>query len=462
MERDLKLERETNVVPNFWGLMPFFLFIGIYIGTGLVLYFNGVERAFYQMPPVVAMFIAIVLTFIIFRGSFLAKMNKFIEGCAQQDVIFISLIFMLSGAFSAVCKEIGSVDAVVNIGLKYVPLNLIVCGIFLITLFLSFSTGSFMGTIVAVAPIALELADKVNIPLPLIAGAILSAGAFGDNMSLISDTPIISSHTQKVNIVDVFKNGAFYTFPAAILASIAFAFLGSYYCKVDSFIIEPGEINFFKIIPYIFVMVFAISGFDVFLALFLGIVVAGIIGIYYSDITFLLLAKKINEGFLGLGEMFILVISTGGISYMTIKYGGFDWLLLKLQKMSKSKRTSEFVIVVLVGILTMFLANNGLAILMSGSVVRSITKENNLNSKRIAALLCMSSCFFLSILPHSMHVIALVDFTKGKLSPFDIFPFLIYQGFLILLIALSIIGLDIKLIFKSCLKIVTKLKSFKF
>ncbi len=157
--------------------------------------------------------------------------------------------------------------------------------------------------------------------------------------------------------------------------------------------------------------------------------------------------------------MFILVISTGGISYMTIKYGGFDWLLLKLQKMSKSKRTSEFVIVVLVGILTMFLANNGLAILMSGSVVRSITKENNLNSKRIAALLCMSSCFFLSILPHSMHVIALVDFTKGKLSPFDIFPFLIYQGFLILLIALSIIGLDIKLIFKSFLKIVTKLKS---
>ncbi len=54
-----------------------------------------------------------------------------------------------------------------------------------------------MGTIVAVAPIALELADKVNISLPLVAGAILSAGAFGDNMSLISDTPIISSHTQK-------------------------------------------------------------------------------------------------------------------------------------------------------------------------------------------------------------------------------------------------------------------------
>ncbi|WPM06288.1 Na+/H+ antiporter NhaC family protein [Borreliella sinica] len=446
------MKRETDIVPNFWGLTPFFLFIGIYIGTGLVLYFNGVERAFYQMPPIFAMFIAIVLSFIFFRGSFLAKMNKFIEGCAQQDVIFISLIFMLSGAFSAVCKEIGSVEAVVNIGLKYVPLNLLVCGIFLITLFLSFSTGSFMGTVVAVAPIALELADKVNISLPLVAGAILSAGAFGDNMSLISDTPIISSHTQKVNVVDVFKNGAFYTFPAAILAGIVFAFLGSYYSKSNGYIIEAIDVNFFKIVPYIFVMVVAISGFNVFLALFLGIFVASAIGIYYSDITFLSLAKKINEGFLGLGEMFILVVFTGGISYMAIKYGGFDWLLLKLQKMSKSKRTSEFVIVFLVGILTVFLANNGLAILMSGSVVKSITKKNNLNSKRIAALLCMSSCFFLSILPHSMHVIALVDFTKGKLSPFDFFPFLIYQGFLLLLIALSIIGLDIRLIFNKYLR----------
>ncbi|WKC78173.1 Na+/H+ antiporter NhaC family protein [Borreliella turdi] len=446
------MERKPDIVPNFWGLTPFFIFIGVYIGTGLVLYFNDVERAFYQMPPIFAMFIAIVLTFIVFKGSFLSKMNKFIEGCAQQDVIFISLIFMLSGAFSAVCKEIGSVEAVVNIGLKYVPLNLLVCGIFLITLFLSFSTGSFMGTVVAVAPIALELADKVNISLPLVAGAILSAGAFGDNMSLISDTPIIASNTQKVNIIDVFKNGAFYTFPAAILASIVFAFLGSSYGKTDGYIIEPGEINFFKIAPYIFVMVVAISGFDVFLALFLGIVVAGIIGIYYSDITFLLLAKKINEGFLGLGEMFILVVFTGGASYMAIKYGGFDWLLLKLQKMSKSKRTSEFVIVFLVGILTAFLANNGLAILMSGSVVRSIAKENNLNSRRIAALLCMSSCFFLSILPYSMHVIALIDFTKGKLSPFDIFPFLIYQGFLFLLIILSIIGLDIRLVFRSFLR----------
>ncbi|AJA90429.1 sodium:proton antiporter [Borreliella chilensis] len=442
------MERENNIVPNFWGLTPFFLFIGIYVGTGLVLYFNGVEMAFYQMPPIVAMFIAIVLTFIFFRGSFLAKMNKFIEGCAQQDVIFISLIFMLSGAFSTVCKEIGSVEAVVDIGLKYVPLNLLVCGIFLTTLFLSFSTGSFMGTVIAVAPIALRLADKVNISLPLVAGAILSGGAFGDNMSLISDTPIISSRTQKVKVVDVFKNGAFYTFPAAILASIVFAILGSYYCKADNFIIEPSEINYFKIVPYIFVMVVAISGFDVFLALFLGIVVAGIIGMYYSDVTFLLLAKKINEGFLGLGEMFILVVFTGGISYMAIKYGGFDWLLLKLQKMSKSKRTSEFVIVVLVGILTTFLANNGLAILMSGSVIRSITKENDLNPKRIGALICMSSCLFLSILPHSMHVIALIDFTKGKLSPFDIFPFLIYQGFLVLLIALSIIGLDVRLVFR--------------
>ncbi|AHH10825.1 Na+/H+ antiporter NhaC family protein [Borrelia coriaceae] len=437
------MNKDSHVKPSFLGLVPFLVFIIVYVGTGVALEIQGVEMAFYQMPPIIAMLLAVVTAFLIFKGSFIDKLNEFIEGCSQTDIIFISFIFLISGAFSAVCKEIGSIETVANIGLKYIPANLLVAGIFLICLFLSTATGSFLGTVVAVTPIGFEIANKSGIPLPMVAGAVLGGGAFGDSMSLISDTTIIASRTQGVKIIDVFRNGAFFTFPASILSTIAFAILGSYIGGIGVNV-ELGDINYLKVLPYLFVIIFAFLGVDVFLVLFFGILIAGGIGIISGDLTLILMFKKINAGLVDLSEMLILVIFTGGVSYMTIRHGGFEWILTKLKYWAKCRKSAEFTITFLIVMVTGFLSNSGLAILVNGTVTRGISEANSVCPKRCAALLSISSCALIGALPYGMHMISVINISKGVISPLDIFPFLFYQVFLSIIIIVSIAFLGLK------------------
>ncbi|UPA16483.1 Na+/H+ antiporter NhaC family protein [Borrelia coriaceae] len=437
------MNKDSHVKPSFLGLVPFLVFIIVYVGTGVALEIQGVEMAFYQMPPIIAMLLAVVTAFLIFKGSFIDKLNEFIEGCSQTDIIFISFIFLISGAFSAVCKEIGSIETVANIGLKYIPANLLVAGIFLICLFLSTATGSFLGTVVAVTPIGFEIANKSGIPLPMVAGAVLGGGAFGDSMSLISDTTIIASRTQGVKIIDVFRNVAFFTFPASILSTIAFAILGSYIGGIGVNV-ELGDINYLKVLPYLFVIIFAFLGVDVFLVLFFGILIAGGIGIISGDLTLILMFKKINAGLVDLSEMLILVIFTGGVSYMTIRHGGFEWILTKLKYWAKCRKSAEFTITFLIVMVTGFLSNSGLAILVNGTVTRGISEANSVCPKRCAALLSISSCALIGALPYGMHMISVINISKGVISPLDIFPFLFYQVFLSIIIIVSIAFLGLK------------------
>ncbi|UGQ16299.1 Na+/H+ antiporter NhaC family protein [Borrelia sp. RT5S] len=437
------MDTSKCVAPNFLGLVPFIIFIVVYIGTGVVLEIQGVKMAFYQMPPIVAMLLGIVTAFLLFKGSFTDKINEFIKGCAQFDITFIYLIFMISGAFSSVCKEIGSIETVANIGLKYIPSNLLVAGIFLICLFLSTSTGSFMGTVVAITPIGLEIANKSGIPLPMVAGAVLGGGAFGDSMSLISDTTIIASRTQGVKIRDVFNSGAWFAIPAAAMATVAFAIVGSSVSNVN-FVVDLADINYLKVLPYLFVIAFAFLGVNVFLVLFLGILIAGGIGILCGDLTLLSMSKNINRGLLDLSDMIILVIFTGGVSYMTIKHGGFEWVLSKVRFLAKCRRSAEFTITFLIIMVTGFLANSGLAILVNGTVTRGISEDNSICPKRCAALLSVSSCALIGTLPYGMHMISVINLAKGAISPVDIISFLFYQAFLGIIIISSIIGVSLK------------------
>ncbi len=215
---------EVRVQPNFFGLVPFFVFIIMYLGTGIYLGVLGVEMAFYQLPASVAMFFASIVCFLLFKGKFSDKIHMFIKGAAQYDIILMCLIFMLSGAFSSLCREIGCVETVANLGIKYINPNWIVSGIFFITCFLSFSAGTSVGSIVAIAPIAFNIAVKSNINPNLIAASVMCGAMFGDNLSLISDTTIVSSRTQGSSILDVFISSSFYAFPSAILNFFSFSF----------------------------------------------------------------------------------------------------------------------------------------------------------------------------------------------------------------------------------------------
>ena len=155
----------NNKKANGLALLPFLVFIVVYMGAGLYYQSKGVDMAFYQFPSVTAMFLAVLVAFIMFKGSINEKFDTFAKGAANVDVLTMLIIYILAGAFATVAAEMGGRDATVNLGLSLVPVQFLAAGLFVIAAFMGTATGTSMGTISAITPIAVGVAEKGGLNL---------------------------------------------------------------------------------------------------------------------------------------------------------------------------------------------------------------------------------------------------------------------------------------------------------
>lgn len=415
---------ENKAKPSFVGLIPFLIFVAIYLGTGVVLQMKGVGMAFYQLPAPVAVFVGIIAAFILFKGTIMEKFDTFLEGCGHQDIITMCIIYLLAGAFAGVSKAMGGVDATVNMGLTYIPAHYIAAGLFIIASFISTATGTSVGAIVSITPIAVGLAEKSGVPLPLILAAVMGGAMFGDNLSVISDTTIAATKTQGVEMRDKFRLNLYIAAPAAIITIILLLVFG----KPDHVPhIEVLAYNFLKVLPYLVVLVLAITGINVFVVLTSGIFLSGIIGLAHGDFTLLSLTNEIYNGFLGMNEIFLLSLLTGGLATMSTKAGGIQWLIEQIQKIIVGKKSAKIGVGLLVAVTDMAVANNTVAIIINGSIAKKICQKYNVDLRESAAILDIFSCIFQGLIPYGAQMLILLGFTAGKVSPLDIIPLLWYQ-----------------------------------
>jgi Na+/H+ antiporter NhaC len=426
--------KQENIKGSFKGLIPFFIFIGLYLGSGLILQSQGVELAFYQLPAPIAAFAGIVSAFILFKGTITEKFNTFVKGCGHQDIIIMCIIYLLAGAFAGVSKAMGGVDSTVNLGLTYIPAQYIAAGLFIIAGFISTATGTSIGAIVAIAPIAIGLAEKGGISLPLVLAAVMGGAMFGDNLSIISDTTIAATRTQGVEMKDKFRVNILITAPAAILTVILLVVFGRPEILPE---VQNYDFNLIKILPYIFVLAFSLIGMNVFTVLTGGIALSGIIGFAYGSFTFLGFSKEIYNGFTGMNEIFLLSFLTGGLATMVAKAGGIQWLLEKIQKSIKGPKTAQLGIGALVGLTDMAIANNTVAIIINGPIAKNLCKKYEVDPRKSAAILDIFSCIAQGFIPYGAQMLILVGFAAGKVTPLEVMPLLWYQQLLLISVILS-------------------------
>ncbi|BBA52716.1 Na+/H+ antiporter NhaC family protein [Fusobacterium varium] len=426
---------ENKSKPSFIGLIPLLIFVIIYLGTGIVLQMKGVAMAFYQLPSPVAVFVGIIFAFIMFKGTIIEKFDTFLEGCGHQDIITMCIIYLLAGAFAGVSKAMGGVDATVNMGLTYIPAHYIAAGLFIIAAFISTATGTSVGAIVSITPIAVGLAEKSGVPLPLILAAVMGGSMFGDNLSVISDTTIAATKTQGVEMRDKFRVNLYIAAPAAILTIILLLIFG----KPDHIPhIEVLTYNFLKVLPYLVVLILAIVGLNVFVVLTSGIFLSGIIGLAYGNFTLLSLTNEIYAGFMGMNEIFLLSLLTGGLAAMSTKAGGIQWLIEQIQKIIIGKKSAKIGVGLLVAVTDMAVANNTVAIIINGSIAKRICQKYNVDLRESAAILDIFSCIFQGLIPYGAQMLILLGFTAGKVSPLDVIPLLWYQLLLFIFTAIFI------------------------
>ncbi len=415
---------KKNIESSFIGLIPLIIFVLIYLGTGIVLQLQGVSMAFYQLPSPIAAFIGIIFAFFLFKGNIKEKFHTFLEGCGHQDIITMCIIYLLAGAFAGVAKAMGGVDSTVNLALSYIPVNFLAPSLFIVAGFISTATGTSVGSIVSIAPIAVGLAEKSGVSLPIILAAVMGGAMFGDNLSIISDTTIAATRTQNVEMKDKFRVNLFIALPAAILTILLLIFFGA---PKHPLTLEVLNYSILKIIPYLTVLFLAISGINVFVVLTCGIIIAGMIGIGYDNFSILSLSKEIYSGFTNMNEIFILSLLSGGLAHMTAKEGGIDWVIKHIQKIIVGKKTAKLGIGLLVSLVDMAVANNTVAIIISGPIAKDISTKYEIDPKESAAILDIFSCVFQGMIPYGAQMLILLSFAGDKVSPIELISLLWYQ-----------------------------------
>lgn len=400
---------------GWWSLSPLFVFLCLYLITSIVV------NDFYKVPLTVAFLVSSCYAIAITRGLNLEqRIYQFSVGASNKNIMLMVWIFILAGAFAQSAGQMGAIDATVNLTLHILPDNLLLAGIFLAACFISLSIGTSVGTIVALTPVAIGLAEKTGIDLPFMVAVVVGGSFFGDNLSFISDTTIASTKTQECVMRDKFRVNSMIVVPAALIV------LGIYIFQGLS-VTAPAQvqaIEWIKVIPYLIVLGTAIAGMNVMLVLIIGILASGVIGIATGSFGLFDWFGAMSSGITGMGELIIITLLAGGM-LETIRYnGGIDFIIRKLTRHVRGKRGAELSIAGLVSITNLCTANNTIAIITTGPIARDIASKFHLDRRKVASILDTFSCLVQGIIPYGAQMLTAASL--AQLSPISIIGNLYY------------------------------------
>lgn len=396
------------------------------------------NQDFYALPSPIAALIGIVSAFVLLKGKVNEKIDTFLKGCGDGKILTMCIIYLLAGAFATVSKATGSVDTIVNLGLNYISAAYFPVGIFVIASFLSFASGTSVGSIVTLGPIVIELAEKSGSPLGLIGAALLSGAMFGDNLSVISDTTIAATQSMGCDMRDKFRANFKLALPAAVIAIIILVAIG-FNQETTSVMMEQKDFNFLLILPYLLVITLSIIGINVFVVLFSGLLFAGLLGMVFGTFGLMDFAKNTYEGFTVMTEIFLLSLLTGGLAALVEKAGGINFLLRKISTVISSKKTALLGIGGLVSVTNFCVANNTIAILISGKVSKQITDNYQLKSQESASVLDIFACYVQGIIPYGAQILILISLSNFKMSYTDLIFNSFYLHLLLVVTLISIV-----------------------
>lgn len=401
---------------SFSALFPLLIFVLLFVGTG------AISGDFSNMPLNVAIIIASAVALIMNKKEKLStKIDIFTKGAGHPNIMLLAVIFILAGAFAETAKGMGAVESTVNMGLTFIPSNLLMVGLFVVGCFISLSMGTSMGTVAALAPIGIGIAEQTGIPLALAMGTVIGGAMFGDNLSMISDTTIAAVRTQQTKMSDKFKTNFLIVLPAVIVSAIILWFVTS-----GNSVENLGEYSyeFIKVVPYLAVLIVALLGVNVLIVLLGGTIFAGIIGLVDGSYTLTGFIKAVSQGVINMEDLAIVAILIGGMIGIIQHNGGIQWLLNFVTSKIKTKKGAEFGIAGLVSVTDLATANNTISIIITGPLAKNIADEYQIDPRKSASILDIFSSSWQGLVPYGGQM--LVASGLAAISPFSILAYSYY------------------------------------
>ena len=409
-------------------LSPIAVFLILYLVVSIAI------NDFYKMPLALAFIVASLWGVMsIKRVPLTERIEIFSRGAANSNVLYMIWIFILAGAFSALAKGVGSIEATVALTMSVLPSEFIIPSMFIAACFISLSIGTSVGTVVALTPFAVELAETTGNSIPFFVAVVLCGSFFGDNLSFISDTTIAATRSQNCKMNEKFKANLWIAVPAAVIALIAFSVLGN----VGSSVLNIEAANPWLIVPYLLVIITAIFGINVLLVLTIGIISCIVIALFCTDVHIIDMCSHMGSGIDGMGNLIIVTLLASGLLEVIRHNGGIQYLIQVLTRRINGVRGAQACISLVVSVVNVCTANNTIAIITVGQIARRIAQQFGLNPRNVASLLDTCSCIVQCIIPYGAQ--ALLAAGIAGVTPVAFFPYLYYAWALALMVALSII-----------------------
>ena len=409
-------------------LSPIAVFLILYLVVSIAI------NDFYKMPLALAFIVASLWGVMsIKRVPLTERIEIFSRGAANSNVLYMIWIFILAGAFSALAKGVGSIEATVALTMSVLPSEFIIPSMFIAACFISLSIGTSVGTVVALTPFAVELAETTGNSIAFFVAVVLCGSFFGDNLSFISDTTIAATRSQNCKMNEKFKANLWIAVPAAVIALITFSILGN----VGSSVLNIDAANPWLIVPYLLVIITAIFGVNVLLVLTIGIVSCIVIALFCTDVHLIDMCSHMGSGIDGMGNLIIVTLLASGLLEVIRHNGGIQYLIQVLTRRINGVRGAQACISLVVSVVNVCTANNTIAIITVGQIARRIAQQFGLSPRNVASLLDTCSCIVQCIIPYGAQ--ALLAAGIAGVTPVAFFPYLYYAWALALMVALSII-----------------------
>lgn len=382
-------------------LKAIFKFVPVFVLAGLMI--SG-QDALVAAP--VATFAAVLVAFITER----IRLKDAVDAATGSvgHIVVALFILMMAYAMASAFMSTGVGASVVNIALAagVTGKTVAVVGI-MVTAVLSVATGTSWGTFAACAPIFLWLSHIVGGDITLTTCAIAGGACFGDNIGLISDTTIVSSGIQGVEVVDRIRTQGVWSIMCLILAIIVFFIVGMTMglnsADVDTsgildnipksamdFLSEErpqavdlleqvkNGVPYYMVIPLVLVIGLAVAGFNTFVCIGSGIVSAYLLGLPAGTTGNLQeYVDMCMEGFADAGSwvivMMMWVAAFGGIMG---KMKAFEPLAKLIVAVSKNVRQLMFWNGCLCLIGNAVLSDEMAQIVTVGPIIKNIAEEN--------------------------------------------------------------------------------------
>ena len=396
-------------------LSPLGVFVILYLVTSIV------AGDFYKVPITVAFMISSIYAIVIAKDKPLKeRVDIFSRGAGSSQMMLMIWIFLLAGAFAHSAKMMGSIDATVNLTLHLLPSQMLLAGLFLAACFISISIGTSVGTIVALTPIAVGVAQQTGTDIALMTAVVVGGSFFGDNLSFISDTTIVATSTQGCKLSDKFRVNSFIVIPAALVILIVYYIMGANIHAAH----QTNAVEWIKVIPYLIVLVTAIFGMNVMAVLTLGIVLTGCIGMLTHSFDVFGWMKSMSDGMIGMGELIIITMMAGGMLELIKHQSGIEFIIQRMVKHIHNKRGAELCIGALAGLVNICTANNTVAIITVGGIAKQIGDRYGVDNKKAASILDTCSCFVQGLIPYGAQL--LIAAGLATINPVSIIPYLFY------------------------------------